>query len=224
MVGEKFGKWTVLRGPILEPNSRHLQWQCQCECGYKGFVREIVLLTKPNPKCHSCSVIEGNKNRSLGIPQPNKQKLKTPKVKKRTLKDLTIGTKSGELTVIELLPHIKIRDQFFCICECSCGNKGKFTRAGILIGKHKKCIKCLGAKRSKGKFFKNAQFGCWAIINDKPLVTSSDTYYICKCNCGAEGSVPKKVLLSINKYCSRCSPTYCANRLDTAYQKLMDEL
>lgn len=62
MIGEIFGKWSVLN---REPNKhRKIMWKCRCECGNIRIVAGSDLRNNKSTQCHSCGGVKHNMSRT----------------------------------------------------------------------------------------------------------------------------------------------------------------
>lgn len=124
LTGKQFGRWTV-----KEYKGRnqfdHTIWLCECECGNTGIVETSSLTTG-----HS---------RSCGC-------LQQDVIAQRNRKEIPIGTKFGELTVIENL-HYTIRGGDAYRCRCSCGQIRDIPSTWLRSGNTASC----GCLLSKGE-------------------------------------------------------------------------
>ena len=60
LVGNKYGKWTVLSHLGEEANKHGHKWLCQCECGVKALVHGCNLRNGRTSSCKNCRV-KGNR-------------------------------------------------------------------------------------------------------------------------------------------------------------------
>lgn len=63
IVGQRFGKWTVLeKGPIAI-NGGNTNWLCRCDCGHESLVTGTNLKRGISKKCFECQKITLKENR-----------------------------------------------------------------------------------------------------------------------------------------------------------------
>lgn len=55
-IGQKFGKWTVIKYRGLKKS--HPYWRCQCECGVFKEITSQTLVRGKSTKCKKCSGID----------------------------------------------------------------------------------------------------------------------------------------------------------------------
>lgn len=63
LIGDKYGDWTVIDGPIVVGSRR--KWLCECLCGNQAPVNSSSLVTGYSTRCRSCSNSEMATNREL---------------------------------------------------------------------------------------------------------------------------------------------------------------
>ena len=132
MVGEKYGRLTVIREkPISEyPNHKRccVQWYCNCDCGTKDVLVDGTQLRRGHVQSCGCY------NREMSS-------------KKNTI-DIS-GNKYGKLTVIKKVPKPKnklIRGSWW-LCNCECGNEVIVRGNALKTGNTVSC----GCSNSKGE-------------------------------------------------------------------------
>lgn len=64
-IGEKFGKLTVIDGPIYGRQKNHLVYKCQCACGNICYNTSTDLTTGKATQCHHCGLKQGGKTRII---------------------------------------------------------------------------------------------------------------------------------------------------------------
>jgi len=120
MIGEKFGRLTVLERVDVE--NSHIYYLCECDCGKKKVVAKSSLINGDSKSC-------GCLNRELTI---NRNKLNSYK-----LDDLT-GKKFGKLTVIKREGTNK-SNHVTWLCSCDCGNTKITTSLSLKRGEGLHC-------------------------------------------------------------------------------------
>jgi hypothetical protein len=72
MVGQRFGKWSVVEnlGPVQMGQRRWSMVRCVCECGSESTVRPVKLTTQHTTQCKKCSF----NDRPKKAPKPRKSK------------------------------------------------------------------------------------------------------------------------------------------------------
>lgn len=113
LIGNKINMLTIIDS---ERRNKKTYYLCKCECGNEKWIRADSVTREVQRSC-GC-------------------------LRKKTQfkhKDLT-GVKFGRLTVLEDLG--KIDKQYFCKCQCECGNI-KIIKSKLLISKHTKSCGCL---------------------------------------------------------------------------------
>lgn len=119
LIGQKFGKWTVLK----RDNSRSRYYICQCEC---GTIRSVFGSSLKNGATKSCGC------------------LKKENIKQRFEDQATnhIGEKYGLLTI----KGIELRGQsYYYHCQCDCGNETTVLGKHLFYGSTRSCG-CINSK------------------------------------------------------------------------------
>lgn len=113
LVGQKFGKLTVIKRDESKPkgHGKPVYWVCQCDCGNVISIRGIHLKTGHTVSCGCYLKQKGNHINE-------------------------IGNKYGKLTVIEFVGTNK-EGKALWRCTCDCGNEkittGKSLRKGLIL-------------------------------------------------------------------------------------------
>lgn len=119
LVGQKFGKLTVIKLETIGKYGK--EYLCECECGNKKIVLGTQLTRKQTT---SCGCIRGKQN-------INKKHDKFSKSK--------IGEKHNLLTIIGIEEYKGNSGNYLMTCQCDCGNITKQIYADIKKGKVKSC-------------------------------------------------------------------------------------
>lgn len=126
LIGQKFGRLTVLE----ETNKRNSQgsvvWKCKCDCGNIVYKTTTSLTRKRGTKSCGCY------NRDMSTLKNTKN---------------IVGKKYGLLTVVAQAPkpeNSKYKSSWW-YCDCDCGSKNVLADAGHLKGGHKKSCGCLSS-------------------------------------------------------------------------------
>ena len=128
-VGDRFGKLTIkeLLGKI-DDKDRAFYCIAKCDCGNEEKIKRSEILRRERYMCKKCKLAELSFN--------NKLKIK-------------IGSKYGNLTVLEEL-GAKGKGHHFCYkVRCSCGNEEIARATELNAGRKKHCVSC-GIKNGNG--------------------------------------------------------------------------
>lgn len=126
MIGQKFGKLTVIKDNGKRGKSREVIWECKCECG--------------NTKYATTYALKNGITTSCGCDTKNKYKKR-----KSRFKDIT-GQKFGRLTAIKKV-KLKNKPGVFWLCECNCEKHTKIiVSAKNLLRGHKLSCGCIKSK------------------------------------------------------------------------------
>ena len=129
LVGQRFGRLTVIEMTNKRANNRCIIYKCQCDCGNIVEVPSDRLLLKNRPT-QSCGCLQIDEMKEWG---------------KTQRKDLT-NQKFGKLTALFIS---KDGDKRFWHCKCDCGNECD-VNARYLMNGHCKSCGCL--KTSYGEY------------------------------------------------------------------------
>lgn len=119
LVGQKFGRLTVIKDSNKRTSSGAIIWECQCECGNITYVNKSKL-TSGNTK-------------SCGCLRKELYKAKKPHL----IKDIS-NQKFGKLTALYTDGNSK-NHSIIWVCECECGNKCQVTSRDLISGNTKSC-------------------------------------------------------------------------------------
>lgn len=116
LVGEKFGKLTVIKKSHIKTKNNQAKWICLCVCGVEKTIMGQSL-TRGDIKSCGCTQYKRSKS------PPNLINL--------------LGQKFGKLTVIGQTPSKNKLARWLCSCEC--GNTKITTGSALRQGKTKSC-------------------------------------------------------------------------------------
>ena len=139
LIGQKYGRLTVLQKDDTAINSSETKWICLCECGNLCSVT-TSLLKRGHTKSCGCYLAELRQNFRNLIDNS-----------KTRFQDLT-GQKFGKLTVIELYKDHNQTNQIYRTkwkCKCDCGNEVIVLAGHLKNGTTKSC----GCMKSSGELF-----------------------------------------------------------------------
>ena len=125
MVGQKFGKLTVLEKTDKRTNNRSVIWKCKCDCGNLCEVSRDSLMQGTQ----SCGCLQKEIAHELG---------------KKSGYDLT-NQRFGKLIAIKLIEN---KEERTWLCQCDCGNLCE-VKSKDLLRKHVSSCGCL--KKSLGE-------------------------------------------------------------------------
>lgn len=112
LVGQKFGRWTVVE---RETNRSRPYWRCECECGESRAVSQQSLLRGLSASC-GCFRSEKAKQKLIDM----------------------IGLRFGSLVVISRSSH-RSGKHVTWECACDCGNKSVVSGTKLRSGHTKSC-------------------------------------------------------------------------------------
>lgn len=165
LIGQKFGKLTVIEKIPSNPMSKkkYIRWKCLCECGNEKIASTAELRSGIYTQCATC----GKKSSSL----------------KRRVD--YCGKKYGKLTVKKMLYNYNNTKHTYCLCDCECGTKDVLINVSNLLKPAMHSCGC--AKRSilirhHGKNIDGNKYGRLTVLEtyweEKPPKVK------CKCDCG----------------------------------------
>ena len=127
-IGQSFGRWIVISGPIRPDGSTwgRTRYLCRCSCGVE---KEVVATTLLRGKSLSCGCRKSEVTREMMH-------------KKRKL--IPLNTQFGRWTVI----HVDVSPYSKAIytCQCLCGTERIVRANHLLMGRSKSCG-CINEKR-----------------------------------------------------------------------------
>ena len=125
LTGQVFHYWTVIQ-KVENSADGHAQYLCRCKCGTEKVVISKTLLSGHSQSC-GC--------------------YKKELTSERFSKPVPVGSRFGELIVIEDLPETNHCKKRLCRCLCSCGQEIIVPRAHLRSGNTTSC----GHIKSKGE-------------------------------------------------------------------------
>lgn len=168
LIGEKFGRWTVLKCVGKKSKAKVVYYKCKCECGKVSDVSRNLLL---NGRSQSCGCLAAEKT------------------SERFSNDL-VGQKFGKLTVIERRGSDKGNNAIF-LCKCECGKEKEILGLSLKSGGTKSCgcLVSYNPETAKNKRLntdrKTIGKKNGMLTPTKRVVGNNGQYaYECKCDCG----------------------------------------
>lgn len=141
LVGQTFGRLTVLRRDDSVPRGTKVYWICQCSCENKTIV-SVPSYYLRNGSSRSCGCLRKEQAATLNF------------------QDL-IGRRFGKLVVVENLGKLYGGTSYYWKCQCDCGGT-TVTFSDMLLEGYKKSCGCL---KSYGEEF----IGKWLRENNIPF-------------------------------------------------------
>lgn len=119
MIGQLFGKWTVLQEVKIQQKRASVfkHYLCRCECGLEKVVRADGLRNGRSSQCADC-----RKKRYIDT-------------------DAMIGKSYGDWLAIDNAPPTKNK-QRNVLCRCKCGKEAIITASKLKLGRSKSCMQC----------------------------------------------------------------------------------
>lgn len=127
LVGQRFGRLTVLERDLTYASPKPPHWICQCDC---GNIKSIAGVYLRNGKTKSCGCLQKEIVGNIG-------KQNKPRGPKNNL----IGQKFGKLTVISLNGRSS-DGHYSYLCECQCGRQLVVLSHSLTSGNTKSCGLC----------------------------------------------------------------------------------
>ena len=199
LIGQKFGRWTVVER-ASKPEGSHSTsafWLCRCECGNQKIVSGNVLRQGKSQSC-GCYNIDSHKEKYI---------------------DLT-GRQFGDWTVLckaEKPDNIKSKGAYW-LCKCICGKEKIVMGHSLLQGSSTSCGACRLdiVDDLTGQIFDRLT----VIERDfsKPS-NNNGAFWKCKCTCGNEIVVSGKNLKHQLSHSCGCIISYGENIIKQILQK-----
>ncbi len=114
MIGNKFGKWLVVKEAEKRRGVKY--YECQCECGTVKDVEGSMLRAGRSQQCSACQY--------KMLYDPNRM----------------IGKKFGKWTIVKFIDVHRRLQRFEC--KCDCGSVGIHCAADLRSGKSEQCTIC----------------------------------------------------------------------------------
>ena len=154
LIGQKFGRLTILSAKHDKDDSLHpcIICTCQCEC---GSVKEYRYERLKKGHTKSCGCI---------------QKIEL---------DNLIGQKFGRLTVVAANRKKKTtRWRIYCICECECGTIKEIAYDSLRTGETISCgcLRLIDAAKNHPERSKKALYKIWQGMKDRCYNPNSSSY------------------------------------------------
>lgn len=126
MIGQRFGKWVVIKHNIAVNGTKN--YLCRCDCGEESVVWRSGLTTGKSLQCKKCSIISRSKNNQKSENQYTAEEM--------------VGKEFHSWNVLELLLKRSSNGGYLFLCQCVCGIKKKIQGVLLRRGTSKRCIKC----------------------------------------------------------------------------------
>lgn len=175
LVGQKFGRLTVLAMSPDRDSVGQIQWLCRCDCGNIVEVSGRNLMYGSTSSC-GCLRSEG--------------KIKELKTRNMPKLDLR-GIRFGRLTAISPTYRRDATGSVVWKCKCDCGKTVYVGASNLRSGNTKSCG-CLNIKRTKSRRgrkvanLKGKRFGRLTVVASTFLrePANKSAIWKCKCDCG----------------------------------------
>lgn len=196
LIGQKYGRLTVIDECKERDKNNRIMWLCECECGNQKIVRGADLRAG---KILSCGCL-GKEKRLEGKKKVNEEKKNNPGFRN----DLT-GQVFGRLTVLsfdkeETITKRQEQNNMFSWwkCQCDCGNIISVKSTLLTTGATQSCG-CLQKEKASENMKKGQPLGAEKRFIDltgqrfEKLVVlkryeyndnSNKTQWVCQCDCG----------------------------------------
>lgn len=182
LIGQKFGRWTVIDTAPSRNNGKTTYWLCQCDC---GTIKEVRAQGLRNGKSQSCGCY--------------KKDLQT--------KDI-VNQKFGKLTVLSNTKKTTKDHYTIWKCQCDCGNVCEVDSHSLQRGNTQSCG-CLRKEKAKEVTILtkidllHQKFGKLTVIKDVGILDNAHCWK-CICDCGKEIIVKGIYLRSGHKNSCGC--------------------
>lgn len=193
MIGQKFGRWTVLDKYELTTKGEK-KWLCHCDCGTERYVLERSLMYGGSLSC-GCL----RKERAAQAISP----------------DLT-GKTFGQLTVIQKIEKHEKKYGAWWLCKCSCGAEYEVLGTLLVTGRRTRCASKIHQKNYSYADIAGQKFGrLTALYPAKRYDSCGSVIWRCRCDCGNEVEVPYNNLLYTNLKSCGCQKKEHDRKLKT---------
>ena len=205
--GDRFGSLTFIERTddyVTSSGKRYIQYLCKCDCGNEMVVRKDHLLRGSTTRCKQCKT-------ALLVDVALKRGEKT---------DVPIGTRFGNLVVLEKVYHKDKYDRSiqYYKCQCDCGNVLDICKHSLLSGVSTSCG-CYGSRTKIGVLSIERgnktdpeigqHFGKLVVQKIIMPENGEERKVECRCDCGNIVNVRKSALLNGHtKSCGNCKREY----------------
>lgn len=181
LVGEKFGRWVVLKKAPSRNGASY--WKCRCDCGVE---KEVKGQSLTSGKSQSCGCYK----------------------KDFWTKDIS-NQRFGRLIALSNTGKTSSNHYVIWQCKCDCGNVCEVDLHSLQKGNTKSCG-CLRKERAAAAVSEKCRinllgrtFGQLTVVADMGSVDGK-TYWKCKCGCGNEIVTRTEYLQSGHKNSCGC--------------------
>ena len=188
LVGQRFGRLTVIQEDSERDKYGRMKWICRCDC---GNVVSVAGRSLQSGNTKSCGCL-------------NRERME--KMRKGHKYDLT-GQRFGRLTVIKRDPEKDKSGSIKWICQCDCGNVISVRWDSLMRG-HTQSCGCICKEKGRGKKdLLGQRFGRLTVIWEEPERNkNNEIRWLCRCDCGNVVSVSGVALRNGNTKSCGCLP------------------
>lgn len=191
LLGQKFGRLTVIRETEKRDKCKRIIWECKCDCGNFTEVCSSSLLNGSTLSC-GCLLKEKKEQHKLHLE----------------------GKKFGDLIVIE---QIKSNNNYtMWKCKCICGKDITVRGNNLIYGNSTNCG-CKRNKKVRKINYKNLigkTFGKLMVIKEtEKRSDNGNIIWECKCKCGRTTFIDSGSLLSGNTKSCGCLQSQGENKI-----------
>lgn len=162
LLGQKFGRLTVVRKLEERTKGRKVQWECKCDCGNE---RKVITTT---------SHLRSGHTQSCGCYRSQR----TIEAKRKDL----VNKRFDKLLVLNYAYTKDNRAYWNCLCDCG---KNTIVEASFLVSGHTKSCGCLRTEAGRSRYENLAGQKFGHLIPIKLYYKNKKIRWICKCDCGA---------------------------------------
>ena len=170
LTNQRFERLLVIQCLGKIRNTKHIYWQCKCDC---GNVTEVTSHSLRSGTSKSCGCIKRERNA------------------------LHAGQKFGRLTIVKSLGSKTKKPRIYWLCQCECGNTTEANTTDLKGGKVKSCG-CLKKDytASVTHNLTGQKFNMWTVLHRINTEKKDASYWFCVCDCGTQRTVKGYVLTS----------------------------
>lgn len=200
MIGERFGRWTVVGDPVLSARGER-KWLCRCDCGTERHVLERSLRSGGSTSC-GC--------------------LRREETQRALRNDLT-GKVFGDLTALHPSQTVHKNGGVWWVCQCSCGEIYECPSTLLATGKRTHCSGTAHKNHTNTVDITGRRFNrLTALYPTEKRDAKGFVIWHCRCDCGNETDISYNSLMYTSLVSCGCRKKEHSSTLGTHLTRVAD--